>query len=73
MNMLDFLNKCDPEKMSFQILSECVDGAVAARRGLTKVTFTTTEMAPVDLVSTPSKVCVIIWVPREEAERVSKL
>ena len=69
MNIIQLLDEVGHTKLTFQYLHECVVRATSTRGG-TNVTFGTTEMTPADLVSTPRKVGVVVWMPIEDFERV---
>jgi hypothetical protein len=70
MKLQDLITACEDE-MVMQHLDECVSNATAAR-GHTKVTFGTTEMQPVDLLTAGKKVGFIVWLPREKVTELLK-
>lgn len=68
MNIIEFLDSVGHTRLTFQMLHDCISSAKQAR-GYCNVTFGTAELAPSDLIGTPRKVGVIIWMDNSDYER----
>ncbi len=65
MSIIELLEKVGPENVRVQYLHECALRAQKTKLGC-QVTFATSEITPNDLLSAPSKIGIIVWIPKEK-------
>lgn len=71
MNIVEFLDRVGHTKLGFQILNTSITN-VTQGRGHAKVTFGTTQFSPGDLLGTPRRVGVVVWMDHADYERARK-
>jgi hypothetical protein len=70
MNIIEFLDEVGHTKLRFQFLHGCLRGAKSIMRGkAVEVSFATNEFAVSDVIN-PTKVGIVVWMDREDFERV---
>ena len=72
MKLSDLILKIGDEKVRFQILQNALSGISLGKEGDSKVTFFTNAITPSDIMQNKGKVGLVVWIPREEWEKVAK-
>lgn len=72
MKLSELIAKIGDKKVTFQILQNALAGISLSREGDSKVTFFTDAITPSDIMQNKGKVGLVVWIPREEWEKVAK-
>jgi hypothetical protein len=72
MKLSELILKIGDENVKFQILQNALSGISLGKDGDSKVTFFTNAITPSDVMQSKGKVGLVVWIPREEWEKVSK-
>lgn len=72
MKLSELIAKIGDKKVTFQILQNALAGISLGREGDSKVTFFTDAITPSDIMQNKGKVGLVVWIPREEWEKVAK-
>ena len=72
MKLSELILKIGDDKVKFQILQNALSGISLGKDGDSKVTFFTNAITPSDVMQSKGKVGLVVWIPREEWEKVSK-
>jgi hypothetical protein len=72
MKLSELIAKIGDDKVKFQILQNALSGISLGKDGDSKVTFFTNAITPSDVMQSKGKVGLVVWIPREEWEKVSK-
>ena len=72
MKLSELIAKIGDENVKFQILQNALSGISLGKDGDSKVTFFTNAITPSDVMQSKGKVGLVVWIPREEWEKVAK-
>lgn len=72
MKLSQLIAKIGDENVKFQILQNALAGISLGKEGDSKVTFFTDAITPSDVMQNKGKVGLVVWIPREEWEKVAK-
>jgi hypothetical protein len=65
MTLSELIEKCGNDNVKLQLLSKSMTGITANKKGVSKVTFETTEITPNEIVFGNEPVCLIVWISRD--------
>ena len=72
MKLSELILKVGDDKVRFQILQNALSGISLGKEGDSKVTFFTNAITPNDVMQGKGKIGLVVWIPREEWEKVAK-
>ena len=72
MKLSELILKVGDDKVRFQILQNALSGISLGKEGDSTVTFFTNAITPNDVMQGKGKIGLVVWIPREEWEKVAK-
>lgn len=72
MSIAELINAIGVENIQVQFLYECMTNVQSTKHG-SKVTFATTALSPGTVASNSGPVGVVLWVPRDTWNKVTKV